>query len=572
MKTLYKLIVFLVLQPMWPAEQITAQLTFDWAATQGAKNSDLTSGVLQDHLGHLYSLGFMNDTTYNDPGNEEIIAIPWFTRAYVLSKWTTEGEFKWAGVFQTPGNTSGAIDQIIDSHIYIHLKYTDSLIYEHPSGTLTLRKNPGQHLCIIVMDLDGVIIEVHDLFDSHGIDISRLEKTNDTTFLVAGDFNPEMTLSTQDGDTTLFSTGKDDAFIMSMNTDWKTNWVFSTGSAGHDFVADVYVANNLIYLGIGYNDTLTLVSHGQPVTFPCKANEENILFGTLTLSGKNLKVQSIGSDQNDEVRHLAADHQGNIYLCGQFTGSVNFAHPADLPELYTSQGEADGYIAKYSPDFHLEWVRVMKDEHFSVVSGLVLHREQYLYLSGVYAGKADLDPGPDSLIVSPPDPDDDAPDMYVMKLDTDGELKWVYHFTSYSSEGIVEISVSTDGYVYLSGFHFDVFDADPSPAEFLVPNQGGGSDLFILAFQEENVITSIETPNDHSLYAYPNPFTDHFVISGTDPIERVSVFSLSGSLLPVPVTYQHTTAQVNTQNLPSGMFVTRIKTTSGFSTIRMVKP
>ncbi|HEY3387246.1 MAG TPA: T9SS type A sorting domain-containing protein [Saprospiraceae bacterium] len=546
--------------------QLNAQVHYDWSVSQGGKESDFTGSLRADDQGHLYTMCYITDTADLDPGIGETILIPWFDETTVLTKWTTEGEFLWSSVFQAPGEHGGSIHQIKNNSILVTLYYEDSLVYVRNNIPTNLVALPGKHLSFVTLDLNGNITSFHNYPNQREFYFNTLEQRADGLYTGCGSFSDSLVIQTSHGDSTIYPIGDNDGFIMTMNDQWETVWIRTFGSDESDYVTDLVFANNQIYFVVSYNDTLTVNTASGQVTFPCTEGEENSLFGTMTLNGEAVKVHSFGGDLYDELRAIASDTDGNIYLVGSFEGSVNFQHPDAPPVVFTSSNYNEGFIAKYSPDGFLEWARIIKNSEYGGMHNIRLHRDQSLYVTGGYNGHTDLDPGPDSLIVETTN----WGDIYSAKFDKEGNMEWVYNFVGEDLEGIRQQVISPDGRIYLVGFHYDTFDADPSAEIAMVPNKGG-TDMFLLAYTEENVITSAEGPSVFDLTLSPNPSTSTVYLSTNSQIETVWLYTMEGVQVQIPIEISSNKATMEVSALQPGMYIARVKSGDAYTSCRFLK-
>lgn len=78
---------------------------------------------------------------------------------------------------------------------------------------------------------------------------------------------------------------------------------------------------------------------------PSTAND--IFLAKYDTSGSLLWVNSMGSTTSDEAMDVHVDASGNIFMCGYFTGTVDF-DPLSGTQNVVSAGSNDGFIAKYS--------------------------------------------------------------------------------------------------------------------------------------------------------------------------------------------------------------------------------
>lgn len=543
---------------------IHAQLNLDWALSQGSNDSDLTGGARIDDQGSIYFTANYRDTIDLDPGPGVNMAFVAEDEPFVLNKYTQQGEYQWSGQFTTIGDAYGFMSEIKNNRILIILYYTDSLFYQH--DTPWMIANPGKHLALITMTLDGQIISHQHLSNNLDMYFSDFATQPDGSYIAGGGFDGHVTFFTSDSTRTILSAGNSDAFIAKFNDQAQLEWITLFAGKGYDFIESVQVGkNDLIYYAMIHDSTVTLATnHGQVVS-PANG-EDNSIFGTMTQEGVIETAFLFGGDLGDQLRNIDSDDDGNMYISGYFEGTVNFEHPSETPVLFTSLNESDGFISKYSPDGKLTWTRIFTNEDYGGVYTMSLHRNSHIYLAGGYTLRSDLDPGPDSIIVD----GGYQGDVFAGKMDTDGNLEWVYSITGKSYTGIRSFLPGTDGKVFMQGYYWIDIDCDPGPdtTQFICE---GGSDVYLIAFEEEGVVTANAEVPQINLLVHPNPASDFIQIKTDSPIEIVDVCSMQGvNILRFNGGNEHT-LQMNIQDLTPGMYILRIKSADQYTTRKFLK-
>jgi len=69
---------------------------------------------------------------------------------------------------------------------------------------------------------------------------------------------------------------------------------------------------------------------------------------------------------------------------------------------------------------------------------------------------------------------------------------------------------------------------------------------------------------------YPNPVNDKLTVEATEAIEHLEVFSITGAKV-LGMTSHNETLEINTANLPAGIYVIRMTTQNATEIRRFVK-
>ena len=545
---------------------LNAQLSLDWALSQGSKQTDFTANGGIDSDNNIYSMCIFRDTADLNPGPQEDWLFPIAYEISVLSKFDKDGSYLWGSRLWSPGGGNCFVAEIKNDIILIVADYTESLVYAREGTTTTIASQAGQNICILKMNTEGQIIAVYPLLDNNNMYFSNLVTLDDGSYVMAGSFTDTINLVTSGGTTSFVSKGDYDAYLAHFNSSFKMDWFTAMGGIGDDYMENIFLQNEeSIYFTLVYNELITLMTDDGVKTIPCKGDDDGI-FGKISLEDGSIQSAiSFGGLLDDRISSITADEDDNIYICGYYEGEVNFELGGGTPVLFASVAEGDGFAAKYHQDGSLQWARIITDTDYGGLYTMSLERGNELYLAGNYTYHADLDPGPDSLTVD----SDHRGDPYILKLDTDGNMLWAHNFPGTGSEGIRQIFVD-DTKVILNGFYFGTMDVDPSSdVQLMVGHES--SDMFTWKFTEEGVISSSHQPQPLEIALYPNPSADEIHINCETEIAYISLHALNGALIPAPTTIQNEKAKINLRSLTPGMYLVKVKSGDQYTVTKVVK-
>lgn len=166
---------------------------------------------------------------------------------------------------------------------------------------------------------------------------------------------------------------------------------------------------------------------------------------------------------------IASDADGNTYITGWISGTVDFDPGPEVHSLDSSLGE-NSYIAKYDPNGAFLWVVPLMGTYAWAIA---LDPDRNVYVAGQLVDTVDYDPGPGVTMVSPADGIHSS--VLAAKFSTDGEFVWV---KVWGSDDYCEgsgIAVDGNGDVLVTGEFRETVDFDPGAGVFEVDNAGVGS-------------------------------------------------------------------------------------------------
>ncbi len=210
-----------------------------------------------------------------------------------------------------------------------------------------------------------------------------------------------------------------------------------------------------------------------------------------------------------DVENLAAavDHNGNTYLGGYIRAYSNSLQTADL-----DPGPGQANVSLVLGDYHQAyWVRLDSNgqyvnHHFWGSTG----NDEVEYMGvdgngnvisvGIFEETVDFDPGPGvlNLTATPyPPPYSSWEDIFVQKLDANGNLLWVRQFGNEWRELVRGLKVDAQGNSYVMGMFRSVVDFDPGPGTVNVSS--GDWDIFVQKLDPNGDFEWVATTSGGSL-------------------------------------------------------------------------
>ena len=135
----------------------------------------------------------------------------------------------------------------------------------------------------------------------------------------------------------------------------------------------------------------------------------------------------VGTGTTDESsQSVAIDAAGNVYTTGQFFGTVDF-DPGTSTFNLTSTGLEDIFISKLDASGNFLWAKKIGGTGTDVGWKIALDASSNVVVSGYFRYTADFDPGSAVYTLSQVGTADYA-DIFVLKLNTNGNFVWVKQF------------------------------------------------------------------------------------------------------------------------------------------------
>jgi hypothetical protein len=116
----------------------------------------------------------------------------------------------------------------------------------------------------------------------------------------------------------------------------------------------------------------------------------------LDASGNFVWAKSIGSTDDDEVNSLTMDASGNVYLIGEYYGTVDFDPGPGTYNLTSATNKIEVFMSKLKASGDFEWatnIAPTADPYGYGHQTISEDATGNIYTAGLYNGTADFDPG-----------------------------------------------------------------------------------------------------------------------------------------------------------------------------------
>jgi hypothetical protein len=518
--------------------------TLEWARSFGSAGSDIVFSIALDASGNTYATGYFSDTVDFDPGVGVLeLASNGLADIFVL-KLDAGGHLEWAKSVGAAENDFGYFLALDPSNsVYVTGQMRDTVDFDPGPGVSTVGTHGARDAFVLKLDEDGDFLWAKGMGGPGGdagyslaADASGVYTTG--FFGGVADFDPGANVFN------LTSNGSEDIFIQKLN-------------ASGTFIAAVGIGDSLLDNGVGIavdgagGVAVTGNFQASPDFDPgpgsfvmTSSGGDDIFLLKLDPFMSFVWAKSYGDSLADIGSTVDIDSSGNIYSGGLFHGAVDFGGGA-----HVAPGTAyDGYVQKVDPSGNWIWSKNMGGDGTDVVNALSLYGENDVYLTGWFNDTADLDPGGGTAeFIS-----NGLADIFLEKLNSDGDLDWVWTFGSDTTDFGFSAAAG-GGIVSLAGSFRGTLDADP----------GSGVSNLSCAGSDDGFIEKLSLPvglydigsADHWLSVYPSPATGWITFRTNLATAQAQIVNVHGQVMyEVDVVNDGT---LNVSSLPSGVYLVR---------------
>ncbi len=194
-------------------------------------------------------------------------------------------------------------------------------------------------------------------------------------------------------------------------------------------------------------------------------------------------VKSFEGNHWDQGNSINVDQNGNIITTGHFQYTTDF-DPSSTSTYNLNAIDVDGdvFISKIDSNGDFIWAKKIGGTRFD---GAFSTLDNYgnIYSTGYFWNTADFDPSTNDVFYT----SYYEADIFVNKLDSDGNYLWSKHFGGYGNDYATSIISDNDGNIYIAGHFLDTLyfftDSNQPP---LISN--GVSDTFICKLDTNGII------------------------------------------------------------------------------------
>ncbi len=177
--------------------------------------------------------------------------------------------------------------------------------------------------------------------------------------------------------------------------------------------------------------------------------------------------------EGEVVRH---DSSGNIYVAGEFRGTVDFDPGQPNLPVSSNGNHEDIFVVKTDSYGNLIWVRTFGSTQVEILGDMELDSVGNVYVTGSFAGVTDFDGGPGTLNRTPIG----TSDIFLWKADSNGSFLSVNQHGSVGADVGTSLTIDKSGNLLLAGEFRGTADFDPGSGVF---NLAGSStvitDIFV---------------------------------------------------------------------------------------------
>lgn len=193
-------------------------------------------------------------------------------------------------------------------------------------------------------------------------------------------------------------------------------------------------------------------------------------------------ARTFGSTGSDIVHDVAVSSSGNVYMVGSFKGTVDF-DPSSASSLHQSSGGSDAFLAKFSLNGNLDWVRTIGGSSDDIAYSVAVDSNENIYVVGRFGATVIVDGPSGKFLVSK-----GGTDAFIAKFSAAGLYQWAYSIGGPADDTGNSAGLDATGNVFIAGAFAQTVNFDPT----------GGTDNMIADNLQDAFVTKFSATGIYS--------------------------------------------------------------------------
>lgn len=365
-----------------------------WARRIGGSGDDLGEAIVVDATGSVYVAGGFKGVTDFDPGPSVFNMTAYGNGDVFICKLDTAGNFQWARQMGGPNldfpfeiGVNGA------GEVYLAGVYSATAQFGIPGSSDTLQSAGLLDGFICKLSPAGTLIWTKSIGGGFNDEVMDMFVEANGDVLMTGTFSFSADFDPGPGVFQLSTPNSKETYVCKLNNAGTFQWAVQfTGSNGAQGDGILKTAAGEVYVTGSFNGTIDF-DPGAGVSNMSSTGNVDVFLVKLSDTGALLQALQIGGQLDQYAFDMVSDASGNIYLSSTSQGVADYDPGPGVFNL-TSAGSADAIICKLDPAGNLVWAGAFSGINYEQGSAMSLHDNRNLYVTGLFIGQVDFDPGP----------------------------------------------------------------------------------------------------------------------------------------------------------------------------------
>ncbi|PLW93351.1 MAG: hypothetical protein C0592_06415 [Marinilabiliales bacterium] len=461
---------------------------FEWAKQMGGSSYDIGYSINTDADGNIYTTGRFSGTVDFDPGTGDSSLTSAGGTDIFVQKLDVNGDFVWVRQMSGTGNGTG-YDITIDHNGNILLTgfFDGTIDFDPGAGTSNFTTVAYDDIFVEKLNSNGDFMWAkHMGSTSYDYGQSIATDINGNVY-TTGNFRNTIDFDPGTGTNNLTTAGSNDIFIQKLDSNGNFVWVKQIGSTSSDIAYSITTdAYGALYTTGNFQLTVDF-DPGAGISNLTEIGMGDVFILKLDTSGSLIWVRQMGGSSSESGMAISTDNMGNVLTTGTFRGTVDFDPGAGNLDL-TSAGLSDIFIQKLDSSGGFLWAKQMGGTDNDFTSDITTDNDNNVFTIGHFNGHGDFNPDTGTTILYSAG----YTDIFVQKLDSNGNFVWVEKMGSTDSDNGNSITIDDYNNVFSTGFFNGIVDFDPDTGTTNLTS-AGSIDIFIQKLSQCSTTFGVDT-------------------------------------------------------------------------------
>lgn len=273
----------------------------------------------------------------------------------------------------------------------------------------------------------------------------------------------------------LVATAEDDLFVAKYDTNGQFIWAESLGGPNDEELMDLAVdpLGRIWFCGL-FSGPMDF-DPGPGSAIHTSTGTQDAFVCAFDPAGMFVFAGTFGSSPGEFANGIDIDPWGNVYVTGQFWGTVDFDPGAGVASRSSSGFNSDLYMFSWDNNGVFRWVQKVGSSGGNEIAYSLDFEDGVATAGGGFQGTADFDPGTGTFSIGSAG----NYDLFIWQLDTAGQFVNAAAMGGPDNDQVYSVAIEGNGKVYATGFFSTTSDFDPGTGiQSLTSN--GIADVYML--------------------------------------------------------------------------------------------
>lgn len=364
-----------------------------WAKRIGGINPDKGESITIDASGNILLTGTFESTVDFNPGvGVYNLTAGTTTDATFVVKLSANGDFIWAGSIVGSSSCLGKnIKADIAGNIYVCGQYYGTADFDPGIATNNVASVGGSaDMFLLKLTAAGNFVWVKTFGNTAADYCQAICIDGNSNIFLTGDFTDVVDFDPGPAIYNMGSTGSNRLFVLKLDVNGNFIWAKGTSGGTCSGLAMALDINNNISITGAFQFTVDFDPGAAVYNLTNTGSYYNVFVLKLDPQGNFLWVLKYGTVYWEKGTSITTDTAGNIYVAGEFRGTIDFDPGTGVYNLSSTLNDFDIFVVKLSAAGNFIWAR--NTGGIAYGASVLVNSLLDVYTAGNFIGTVDFNP------------------------------------------------------------------------------------------------------------------------------------------------------------------------------------